>query len=104
MKHLEEYENLSLSEAVKRMKADTKFYTKMFNTRKRLTHTLYLKVDVGELFKKIVNKEEYGRPFVTLKPKTIITPLRKLRLDVKLQLFGRTCANYIYSFGDFGDN
>jgi len=76
----------------------------MFKTRKRLTHTLFLNVDVGELFQKIANKEEYGRPFVTLSPKSITIPLSKMRLDVKLQLFGRTCANYIYSFGDFGDN
>lgn len=69
-----------------------------------LTHTLFLNVDVGELVQRIVNKEEYGRPFITLSPKSITIPLSKMRLDVKLQFAGRTCTNYIFSFGDFGDN
>ncbi|MDH5733883.1 MAG: hypothetical protein OEY88_08905 [Candidatus Bathyarchaeota archaeon] len=99
--YIKRYEGLPLAAQARQLKEDYKFYAKMFQTRQQLKETLTVSINMDEIINRIVNKQEFGRPFVTFYPKEMTLPLSRFRLRLLLKVGNQLFTNATLSVGKF---
>jgi len=97
--YIKRYEKLSLAEQRKQLLEDYKFFAKMFRLRQRLKETMILTISLDEIMRAMRDNNAYGRPFISLHPKTLTLPLNRFRLKVCFTVGERQVGEAVYSVG-----